>query len=189
MQTTDPDTYSYTTDTDTDPDTDTDTGTDTDTDTGTIPPPTATGAERRRPVWWAVMVVGLALLIGLTLWGARLRAEDAAANRRLDAGRAAVRHTLAVLRSTEAHLVSEDGARTRATATLDLETTLLRGTEADLTREQSTITAQGVDITELSSCLAGVQVALNAVSLGDDARAIASLQAAGPACLAARPAS
>ncbi len=130
--------------------------------------------------------MALAVLI---LWGARLRAEDAAANRQLGAGKAAVHHTLAELRTTEMHLVAATGARSRATAALDLETALLRGVETDLSREQSTVTAQGVDIAELATCLGGVQVALNAISLGDDARAVASLQRVAPACRAAGPVS
>ena len=144
---------------------------------------------RRRSWWWAGAVAGLAALAGLTLWGVRLRAEDAAASGRLAAERSAVLHTLADLRATEAHLTAVTARRDKVAATLGLESALLRGTEADLSGEQSTIASQGADISELSSCLDGVQEALNAISLGDDTRGIASLEAVAPACHAAGPSS
>jgi hypothetical protein len=156
---------------------------------GTPPAGDAAAPGRPRSWWWTGAVVGLAVLAGLALWGVRLRAEDATASGRLVAERAAVRHTLADIRTTEAHLAAVTARRDKVTGTLALESTLLRATESQLSDEQSTIASQGTDISELSSCLDGVQEALNAISLGDDAGGIASLEAVVPACRAAGPSS
>ena len=161
---------------------------DIDPDTGPGPD-TDAGPDSRHRWWWAAITIGLVAVIGLTGWGLRARAEHATAARALAAERAEVRRTLVAISTTESHLATVSAQRARATATLDLETGLLGTAESDLARDASTLSSQGVDISELSACLNGVQQAMNAVSVGDDADAVTALEAAAPSCAAAGPVS
>jgi len=147
--------------------------------------PTVARHNRRSVIFLAVAVVLAAALIG---WGLHTRAQDAAATRRLQVARAGVHRTVGDLLVAEVDLSTTKAQRTKVTGTLATETSLLRTTESQLAGERTTLSAQGIDITDLTSCLSGVQEALNAIALDDVPDAVTSLEGVATQCQDAEPA-
>jgi len=131
---------------------------------------------------------GLLTVTVLVGWGLHARAEAAGTNRAASSVRSQVHRTLDRLRATEGQRSAIAVHLRTAGTTLSFETALLRAEQSDLSRDQSAISAQGVNISELETCLTGVQETLNEISLDDDTDALSSLEAVIPACNAAGPA-
>jgi hypothetical protein len=144
--------------------------------------------HRRRPAW-RIGTVALLLVVVAALggWGVHLRARTAVATHSLGSARADIRGAVGQLLTAEVDLSTTDTQRAAVTATLAHEASLLASAESQLASDRSTISAQGVDITDLSTCLTGVQEALNAVSLGDVADALTALKGVGGTCLDSEP--
>jgi hypothetical protein len=151
----------------------------------TTPPPDPGRPVRR----WRVVATTLALVAAAVLaaTGLSLRAVDDGATATLRAEDAAVHRAVGQELVAEVDLSTARAQRDQATAVLGHETALLGAAESELAGERSTLSTQGVDIAELSTCLTGVQEALNAVSLGDVPDAVTALQGVGAACRNAAP--
>jgi hypothetical protein len=70
---------------------------------------------------------------------------------------------------------------------LDTESSELAIDQSHLSAAEADITTKGVNISDLNTCLSGVQQALNEISLGDRPAAVTSLDRVGPTCQAAEP--
>ncbi len=146
------------------------------------------GRSRAGRALTAAAGAGLLTVTVLVGWGLHARAEAAGTNRATSSVRSQVHRTLDRLRATEGQRSAIAVHLRTAGTTLSFETALLRAEQSDLSRDQSAISAQGVNISELETCLTGVQETLNEISLDDDTDALSSLEAVIPACNAAGPA-
>jgi hypothetical protein len=62
------------------------------------------------------------------------------------------------------------------------DTAQLKVVQAQLVQAQATVTQQGSDISDLQTCLGGVQQALNALSVGDQVQGVDQLDAVSTPC-------
>jgi len=92
---------------------------------------------------------------------------------------------LADLASVRQQLRVVDGQVRQSTTSLTSDTAQLHDVQGDLTDAQANVATQGSDITDLQSCLGGVEQALNALSVGDQASALAALNAVSTTCQSA----
>jgi hypothetical protein len=76
---------------------------------------------------------------------------------------------------------------TAAGTTLAAETAQLTASQAQLASTEANVFTNGVSINQLDTCLAGVERALNQISLNDQRGAAASLDGVAAACRAAEP--
>ena len=95
------------------------------------------------------------------------------------------RLVLADLAGVRADLDTVDGQVGVDTTTLAQDTTQLQGVESALTGAQADVSTQTSLKQDLQVCLAGVEQALNAISVGDQDHAIAALDAVAASCTSA----
>jgi hypothetical protein len=107
------------------------------------------------------------------------------AHRSVDLTRHRTDVVLGDLASVRRDLQVVSGRVDRTTAALASDTTQLRGVQATLARTQANVSRQGMAIDDLESCLGGVEQALNALSVGDQGRAIAALNVVSKSCQSA----
>ena len=145
--------------------------------------------ERRRSPWWlaAAYAVAALLLVTAVTVGIVSQATLRRTNNSLAAVRAELHRTSEALASSRARLAIVTGESNAAGLTLLAESHQLSSTQAALAHTQATISAQGVNISELNLCLAGVEKALNAIAVGDQTLAVNSLQNVASNCAAASP--
>jgi hypothetical protein len=132
---------------------------------------------------------------GVVLLGSALGylvSDAGQANHRYDRAR----HTLVVTRATTS-VVSRDLAIARTdlnlvtqqvgsdTTALSQDTSELEGAQTALGAAQAHVSAQAVLLNSLHSCLGGVEQALNALAVGSQTKAAASLHAVSSTCSAA----
>ena len=144
--------------------------------------------RRRSPRWLAVAyaVVSLLLVTAVTV-GIVSHATLRRTNNSLAEVRAELHQTLERLAATRTTLATVTGESNAAGLTLTAETRQLSSAQAALAHTQATIFAQGVNISELNLCLAGVEKALNAIAVGDQTLAVNSLQNVASNCADASP--
>jgi hypothetical protein len=144
--------------------------------------------RRRSPRWLAAAyaVAGLLLVTAVAV-GIVSQATLRRTNNSLAAVRAELHQTSEGLTTARAGLATVTGESNAAGLTLLAEAHQLSSTQAALAHTQATISAQGVNIWELNLCLAGVEKALNAIAVGDQALAVNSLQNVASNCAAASP--
>ena len=156
------------------------------------------GAGARRPRRYrdrtgrrlvAGLVAGLLLLAALVVVGvvAHRDLEHTADTLAVERARlaqsqsqlSAARHRLAAVQSQSA-----TAGRALSTASARLATA-----QSQLARAQADVSTQGVSISNLDTCLAGVEKALNQIALADQTGAAATLQSVASNCRAAEPSS
>jgi len=142
----------------------------------------------RRHRWWAVALV---CAVCVTLVGAsalvagnevRTDIRFDQAHRSLDAARRRIALAGADLTTVRSQLDTVDGQVEQDAAVLSQDTSQLRGLESALTSARSDVSNQTSAIGDLNSCLAGVEQALNALSVGDQTYAIDALDAVSTTC-------
>jgi hypothetical protein len=150
-----------------------------------LPPPPL--AQRRRR--WVAVVAGVALVAGCLGY---LLTDAAQANDRYDR---ALR-TLGTTRATTA-VVAVDLAKARFdlrlvtqqvgndTTALNQDTSQLQGAESALSAVQAHVSQQASLLTALHTCLGGVEQALNALAVGSQGKAAASLYSVSASCATA----
>jgi hypothetical protein len=150
-----------------------------------LPPPPP--AQRRRR--WVAVVAGVALVAGCLGY---LLTDAAQANDRYDR---ALR-TLGTTRATTA-VVAVDLAKARFdlrlvtqqvgndTTALNQDTSQLQGAESALSAAQAHVSQQASLLTALHTCLGGVEQALNALAVGSQGKAAASLYSVSASCATA----
>jgi chromosome segregation ATPase len=93
-----------------------------------------------------------------------------------------VKAVVAEMSTLRRDLQTVNGRIDQSTTALAQDKTQLRGVEAALSKSQADMARQGSSITDLQNCLGGVEEALNALSVGDQASAVAALNAVSASC-------
>lgn len=128
----------------------------------------------------ALLVAGLTVAVDTH---AQLRRTDAD----LTAVRASLRGTLERAHRAEATLSTVTTQSAAAAGTLATETSQLGAAQDQLASTAADVFANGVSINNLDTCLAGVEQALNQISLDDQSGAATTLDAVAAACRGAEP--
>jgi hypothetical protein len=105
----------------------------------------------------------------------------------LAAIRTRVQHTVARIHVTRVALHKVSVQSAAAARMLDTESSALATDQSHLSAAEADVTTNGVNISDLNTCLSGVQQALNEISLGDRPAAVTSLDRVGPTCRSAEP--
>jgi len=149
------------------------------------PPDPHRAPDHTRRRWVAVAVAGV---LALALLGF-LIGNETQANTQFDEahqGLTTTKHRLAGvdarLADVRAQLADVQGQVTLDSTTLASETSTLQGVLAALAASQANDSRLAGVITQLHTCLGGVQQALNALSVGDQPHALAALRAVAPSC-------
>ncbi len=132
-------------------------------------------------------VVATAVLIAAVVVGVSAHHHLQQTRSSLASTRAELRHTLAQVAVARAQLTAASGRAETAAHGLASATAQLAADQARLARAQADVFAKGVSISQLDTCLAGVEAALNQISLGDQSGAGASLSGVAAHCRAAEP--
>lgn len=142
--------------------------------------------RRRSLVRWGVALVAAALFLSSLGWliDDQVQARDQA--ERAQAALSATRHTatqvarqLAKLRHDLEVLATQVGSDTTA---FDQDAAELKAAQSDLAATQADVTQQTSMITALHTCLGGVEQALNALAVGNQASAISELSSVATSC-------
>jgi DNA repair ATPase RecN len=150
------------------------------------------GLRRRRRRRWVgragaligIIVLVVALGIGVDA-NDHLRRTDAT----LDHTRGDLHHAMALLAAARIDLAKATAQNNAAGTTLAADTAALDSVQAQLAKAQANETEQGVNISDLDTCLSGVEQALNEISLSDQAGAATTLGRVADACTSAEPSS
>lgn len=136
-----------------------------------------------------MVCVVVVLLLGVGGWvtanEVRVDTGFDRAHRSLDVTRDHLRLVRADVASVQAGLHEVDGQVDLDSATLSRDTTQLQGLETALADSRRQVSSQTSTISALQVCLDGVQRALNALSVGDQAHAITAFDAVASSCNAA----
>ena len=89
---------------------------------------------------------------------------------------------MADLRTVRHELHIVNGQVSADSTALTKDTALLRGVEKALTSAQATVTRHTSTISDLQTCLGGVEQALDALAVGDQGHAIDALDAVSTSC-------
>ncbi len=128
----------------------------------------------------ALLVAGVAVAAGLH--GHLHRTDD-----ELATVRSRLQGTIHRAHQAEASLAAVSTQSAAAAKTLAAETAQLSAAQAQLASTEVNVFANGVSINDLDLCVAGVERALNQISLNDQQGAAASLNGVAAACRAAEP--
>jgi hypothetical protein len=133
------------------------------------------------------MVVLMAVSVVAVVVGWQAHARLRHTNSSLVAERALVQRTLVSLAEARGSLASVSSQSAAAAATVATEEHQLAGVQTQLANAQANEVSQGVNIADLDQCLAGVEQALNEVSLGNPTGAASTLHAVATDCQSAEP--
>ncbi len=136
---------------------------------------------------WVYAVVVVALVAALAV-GAASRAHLHRTDTQLTAMRARLHQTVGRAKVAEARLAAVTGQATSAARVLTAETDQLTSVQSQLASTEANVFANGVSISDLDTCLAGVEQALNQISLGDQHGAATTLNGVAASCRGAAPA-
>ncbi len=134
-------------------------------------------------------MVALALLVTTVFVAVDTHARLHRTNTDLSSVRDHLRQTIGRAHRAEAGLATVTAQSTAAASTLATETSQLAAANAQLESTEANVFANGVSINNLDACLAGVERALNQISLNDQAGAATTLNGVAAACRAAEPSS
>jgi hypothetical protein len=141
---------------------------------------------RRRWIVVACVVAVLAVTLGY-LVGNEIQANTQfdQAHRALDVTRQQITVATIDLTSVQRSLATVDGQVSVDSTTLADDVSKLDGAKSALSTAQADVARQASTETALHTCLGGVEQALNALSVGDQARAINALNAVATSCTSA----
>jgi uncharacterized protein HemX len=152
--------------------------------------PTTSAPKDRSSRSWGLGIaaaVAVLVLIGAVTVGFVSHAHLGQARSSLSSERARLRHTEALAATARSELAAVQGQSDAAGHTLASESTQLAADQAQLAHAQADVFAQGVSISELDTCLSGVEKSLNQISLDDQSGAAATLNGVAANCRAAEP--
>jgi hypothetical protein len=142
---------------------------------------------RRRWGFLVVCLVGVVLLSASTAVAVGAHAQQ----HRTDAALASVRARLSqmdtLLIEARAQLAVDTAQSNQAGHTLSTESAQLAADQAQLAQAQAGVYAQGVSISDLDTCLSGVEESLNQLSLGNESGAATTLSGVAATCQDAEP--
>ncbi len=137
------------------------------------------------------LAVAYAVAVGLLAAGAAVafgaRAQLRGTDTQVAAVQGRLQGTLERARRAQADLTLVTAQSTAAAGTLATETSQLAAVETQLASTEANVYANGISIDNLDACLAGVEQALNQISLGDQHGAAVSLDGVAASCRAASP--
>jgi hypothetical protein len=110
------------------------------------------------------------------------KTQFALAHASIESTRHRIDAVLGDLASVRGSLHAVNGEVDANAAALASDTAELRSVQGALAQAQANVSAQGSNITALNTCLGGVEKAMNALSVGDQASAIAALNATSASC-------
>ncbi len=131
---------------------------------------------------FAVFAAGLGYLTGNET---QANTQQVEAHRSLNLERQRIETTLAELASVRGNLDAINDQVSQSTTALADDALELLAAQSALAQAQVHVAAQGSSITALQSCLAGVEQALNALSVGDQGSALAALDVSTASCQSA----
>jgi len=151
--------------------------------------PTVDRRDRRRAVrrLMVAYVAVLALLIGGVVVAVTANHGLRTTDHQLATVRVRLQLTIGRAHAAEHRLDTVAAQSTAAGTTLSTETAQLTAAQAQLASTEADVFTNGVSISQLDTCLAGVERALNQISLNDQQGAAASLDGVAAACRAAEP--
>jgi len=138
----------------------------------------------RLPLLYAL---ALALLVTVLFVAVDTRARIHRTDTDLTSVRAQLRQTIGRAHRAQAGLVTVTAQSSAAASTLATETSELAAAEAQLESAEANVFTNGVSINSLDACLAGVEQALNQISLNDQSGAATTLDGVAAACRGAEP--
>lgn len=130
---------------------------------------------------------GVVLLVAAVWVAADTTAQLHRTDAELATVQARVQQTVARIQVTRVALHKVSVQSAAAARMLGTESSELATDQSHLSAAEADVTTNGVNISDLNTCLSGVQQALNEISLGDRPDAVASLDRVGPTCKAAEP--
>ncbi len=163
-------------------------------DTDTAPHRTAP-PRRHRSLWsWhsrlvttTVVVVLVALATTAVVVGWRAHTGLRHTTTSVVAEQARLHQTLGSLAEARSSLAAVSSQSSVAAASLAADERQLASVQSQLAKAQANEVSQGINIADLDQCLAGVEQALNQVSLGNPAGAATTLHGVATECRSAEP--
>ena len=148
-----------------------------------------TAVRPSRPIRRRSWILGVSAFVLFAGALGYLAGNETQANTQFDQAHHALivtRHSIAVV-SQDLATVRHDlgvvnGQVAVASTTLTNDASKLAGARTALANAQADVSRQSSAITSLQACLGGVEQALNALSLGDQTRALSALQAVSASC-------
>lgn len=149
------------------------------------------GHARWRPTFRAAYRAVLGLMVAALVAAVVVASVSHGQLRRADSTlattRTELRHTLAAVASSRTELLAVTGRAEVAGQTLTAAAAQLATDQTRLARAQADQFYQGVSINQLDLCLAGVEKALNQISLANTSGAAATLEGVAANCRSAEP--
>ncbi len=155
-----------------------------------VPPdrdPGAPARSGRHRLARLAYVVGVTVLAVLVVVGAEAHAGVIRDGRRLVAVRTELRGAETQLAAVRAELGATTGHSNSAASTLAQETAQLTAVRTKLAGTEADVFDQAIGITDLTTCLSGVQQALNQIAVGNESGGAATLDGVAASCRAVEP--
>jgi hypothetical protein len=141
----------------------------------------------RRKGLLATWVVGLVLLAGAVGAGIASLSTLHSTEASLASVRSGLQRATTNLDGTRSELSTVTAQSRSAAVALAAESAQLETEQHQLASAEADVSAKGVNISDLDSCVSSVEQALNQIALGDRAGASATITGASATCLAAEP--
>jgi hypothetical protein len=142
---------------------------------------------RRWKGWLATLAVGLVLLAAAVGAGIASLSTLHSTEASLGSERTELSDASTRLDATRSELSTVTAQSRSAAVALAGESAQLGTERRELASAQADVSAKGINISDLDSCLSSVEEALNQIALGDSAGASATITGASHTCLAADP--
>jgi hypothetical protein len=140
--------------------------------------------RRRLAVTYAV---GGVMLVAAVVAAFAVHAQLGRTDGSLASTSAGLHRTIAQVATARKDLAAVSNQSTVAASVLSAESAQLAADQQQLAAAEATIHAKGVSISDLDTCLSGVEKALNQISLGDRGGAAATLGGVSASCQRAQP--
>jgi septal ring factor EnvC (AmiA/AmiB activator) len=151
--------------------------------------PTPVSGDRTGRRLVAALIAGLLVLAALVVLGAVAHGDLEHTAGTLAVERTRLAQSQSQLSAARHRLAAVQSQSDTAGRALSAASTRLATAQSQLARAQADVSTQGVSISNLDTCLAGVEKALNQIALADQPGAVATLQSVASNCRAAEPTS
>jgi hypothetical protein len=151
------------------------------------PPPVDRGRSAGAWPLRVAYLVGVVVFVVAAAVAVSTHAQVRRTEALLAATRGQLNHTVASLAAARSALTTRTGQSETAGRTLASASAQLAADQAQLAHAQAQVYSQGVSISELDICLAGVEKSLNQISVGDESGAASTLSGVASNCRDAEP--
>jgi hypothetical protein len=155
-----------------------------------LTPADPAGARGRPRAAWRLRVAyvtGVMLVVVAVTVAIDAHAQLERTDSSLTSARTRLHHTLALLATARTDITTVTDQSESAGHTVTSHSAQLAADQAQLARAQANVFAKEVNISELDTCLAGVQKSRTLISLGDQGGATATLNGVASNCRDAEP--